>query len=41
MSHLLFNPVVDVFTRMLIKAAREDHISGFMNLVHSEGIPSL
>jgi hypothetical protein len=38
MSPLLFNLVVDIFTRMIINAAREDCISGFMNSVHPEGI---
>jgi hypothetical protein len=40
MSPLFFNLVVDILTRMLIKAAREEHISGFMNSVHPEGILS-
>jgi hypothetical protein len=41
LSPLLFNLVVDVFSRMLIKAAKEKHISGFMTSLHPEGILSL
>jgi hypothetical protein len=41
LSHLLFNLVGDVFTRMLIKAARKGHIIGFMSSLYHEGVLSL
>jgi hypothetical protein len=41
LSPLLFNLVRDVFTRMLIKAAKRDYITGFMNSIHHEGVLSL
>jgi hypothetical protein len=41
LSPLLFNLVIDVFSRMLAKAARRGHISGFMNSLSSEGVISL
>jgi hypothetical protein len=40
LSHLLFNLVVDVFTRML-KAAHRGYISGFMDDMYPEGVISL
>jgi hypothetical protein len=41
LSPLLFNLVIDVFTRILIKAAKMDYITGFMNSIHHEGVLSL
>jgi hypothetical protein len=41
LSSLLFNLVVDVFTRMLIKTAYRGYISGFMNDMYPEGVISL
>jgi hypothetical protein len=41
LSPLLFNLMIDVFTRMLIKAAKMNYISGFMNSTHPEGVLSL
>jgi hypothetical protein len=41
LSPLLFNLVVDVFTRMLIKAAVHDYISGFMTEICPGGVISL
>jgi hypothetical protein len=41
LSPLIFNLVVDVFTRILIKAATRDYISGFLNSLYTEGIISL
>jgi hypothetical protein len=38
---LLFNLVVDIFTRMLIKAAGRDYISGFMTELCPGGVISL
>jgi hypothetical protein len=38
---LLFNLVIDVFSRMLAKAARRGHIRGFMNSLSPEGVISL
>jgi hypothetical protein len=38
---LLFNLVVDVFTRMLIKAAQGGYISGFMDNMYLEEVISL
>jgi hypothetical protein len=38
---LLFNLVVDVFTRMLIKAAQGGYISGFMDNMYPEEVISL
>jgi hypothetical protein len=40
LSPLLFNLVIDVFTRMLIQAAKRDYIIGFMNSIHHEGVLS-
>jgi hypothetical protein len=34
LSPLIFNLVVDVLTRMLMKAASKGHISGFMNTLY-------
>jgi hypothetical protein len=41
LSSLLFNLVGDVFTRMLIKAARRVHITGFMSSLYPKGVLSL
>jgi hypothetical protein len=41
LSPLLFNMVVDVFTRMLSKAALKGYISGFMDDVYPGGVISL
>jgi hypothetical protein len=41
LSPLLFNLVVDVFTRMLIKAAKRGHITDLLNSLYPEGIISL
>jgi hypothetical protein len=41
LSPLLFNLVVDVFTRLLIKAARKEYIVGLMDSLYPEGIISL
>jgi hypothetical protein len=41
LSPLLFNLVVDAFTRMLIKATHRGYISGFMNDMYPEGVISL
>jgi hypothetical protein len=41
LSPLLFNLVVDVFTRMLMKAARTNYISGFMTSIYPGGVLSL
>jgi hypothetical protein len=38
---LLFNLVIDVFSRMLVKAAMRWYISGFMNSLSLEGVISL
>jgi hypothetical protein len=38
---LLFNLVVDVFTRILMKVASRGYISGFMNSLSLEGVLSL
>jgi hypothetical protein len=40
-SPLLFNLVVDVFTRMLSKTANEGYIHGLMNSLSQEKIISL
>jgi hypothetical protein len=37
----LFNLVIDVFSRMLVKAARRGYVSGFMNSLSEEGVISL
>jgi hypothetical protein len=37
----MFNLVVDVFTRILIKAATKNYIAGFMDSLYPEGIISL
>jgi hypothetical protein len=37
----MFNPVVDVFTRILIKVATKDYITGFMDSLYLEGIINL
>jgi hypothetical protein len=41
LSPLLFNLVVDVFTRMLSKAANGGYIHGLMNILSQEEIISL
>jgi hypothetical protein len=41
LSPFLFNLVIDVFTRMLIKAARKDYISSLMTKAQREGVISL
>jgi hypothetical protein len=41
LSPLLFNLMVDVFTRMLIKASRMGHITGLMSSLCPEGVLSL
>jgi hypothetical protein len=41
LSPLLFNLVVDVFTRILIKAAKRVHITSLLNSLYPEGIISL
>jgi hypothetical protein len=41
LSPLFFNLVVDVFTRILIKAANTGYISGFMNSLIPGGVISL
>jgi hypothetical protein len=41
LSPLLFNLVVDVFTRMLMKAARKGYILGFLSNLYPEGVISL
>jgi hypothetical protein len=41
LSPLLFNLVVDMFTRMLMKAARTNYISGFMTSIYPGGVLSL
>jgi hypothetical protein len=41
LSLLLFNFVVDVFSRMLVKAAANVDITGLMGTLYSEGIISL
>jgi hypothetical protein len=41
LSPLLFNLMVDIFTRMLIKASRMGHITGLMSSLCPEGVLSL
>jgi hypothetical protein len=41
LSPLLINLVVNVFTRLLIKAARKGHIVGLMDSLYPEGVISL
>jgi hypothetical protein len=41
MSPLLFSLVIDVFTRMLIKASRKGYITGLMSSIYPEGVLSL
>jgi hypothetical protein len=41
LSPLLFNLVVDIFTRMLIKAANRGHITSFMSNMYPEGVITL
>jgi hypothetical protein len=41
LSPLLFNLVVDVFSRMLTKVANRGHITGLMSSLYPEGIISL
>jgi hypothetical protein len=41
LSPLLFNLVIDVFTRMISKAARKRYIHGFMTNLYPEGVLSL
>jgi hypothetical protein len=38
---LLFNLVIDLFTRMLMKAIRKGYISGLMTEAQPEGVVSL
>jgi hypothetical protein len=38
LSPLLFNLVVDVFSRMLVKAAANGHITSLMGTLYPEGI---
>jgi hypothetical protein len=38
---MLFNLVIDVFTRMLIKAAHKGYITGFMKSMCPEGVINL
>jgi hypothetical protein len=40
-SPLLFNLVADVFTRILIRAAKRGHITGLLNSLYPEGIISM
>jgi hypothetical protein len=40
-SPLLFNLVEDVFSRMLVKAAANGHITGLLGALYPEGIVSL
>jgi hypothetical protein len=41
LSSLLFNLVVDVFTRLLIKAVRKGYIADLMDSLYPEGVISL
>jgi hypothetical protein len=41
LSPLLINLVIDVFTRMLMKAAKKGYISGLMTEPQPEGVVSL
>jgi hypothetical protein len=41
LSPILFNLVVGIFTRMLMKAANKGYIKGFMNNVFPGGVLSL
>jgi hypothetical protein len=41
LSPLIFNLVVDVFTRILIKAAAKNYITGFLDSLYPEGIINL
>jgi hypothetical protein len=41
LSPLMFNLVVDVFTRLLTKATAKNYITGFMDNLYPEGIISL
>jgi hypothetical protein len=41
LSPLLFNVVIDVFSRMLVKAARRGYISRFINSLSPKGVISL
>jgi hypothetical protein len=41
LSPLLFNLVVDVFTRLLIKAVRKGYIADLMDSLYPEGVISL
>jgi hypothetical protein len=41
LSPLIFNLVIDVFTRILVKAAKKQHITEFMDSLYPEGIISL
>jgi hypothetical protein len=41
LSPLLLNMVVDMFTRMLMKAAGNGYITGLMSTLHPEGVVSL
>jgi hypothetical protein len=41
LSPLLFNLVIDVFSRMLVKVAKEGYIRGFMTSLYPEGVISL
>jgi hypothetical protein len=41
LSPLLFNLVIDVFSRMLGKAAGKGHITGILSTLYPEGVISL
>jgi hypothetical protein len=41
MSHLLFNLVADVFTRMLVRAAQGGYITGLTTSLYPEGVISI
>jgi hypothetical protein len=41
LSPLLFNLVVDAFSRMLVKVATNGHITGLLGTLYPEGIISL
>jgi hypothetical protein len=41
MSSLLFNMVVDIFTKLLVKTAKRGYIGGLMDSLYPEGVISL
>jgi hypothetical protein len=41
MLPILFNLVIDVFTRILIKAAKKGYITEFIDSLYPEGVISL